>query len=294
MKVGTTIPNHWGVANVHDVVELAEQAERMHYASVWTMDHLLNVGRVRERLDDRPYWHPMGILTAVAMRTSRIELGTSVMVLPYHDPVGLAKYSATLDALSHGRVILGVGVGALVEEFEALGVPIKRRGALTDEYIDVIKDLWLNPDPSYQGGRFNFDNLKFSPVSTRTPHTPIWIGGFSQAALKRTARVGDGWHPNRIPAADYAKCVADLEAYAEHSGRTLADITLSLRMDLNPSTPVTAASVREFIDKIQPYRDAGLAHLVVAFTSGDVPRIHDWMSAIAEEAQLENGLMRYR
>ena len=155
-----------------------------------------------------------------------------------------------------------------------------------------LKTYGLTRTPATRG-RFNFENLKFSPVSTRTPHTPIWIGGSSQAALKRTARVGDGWHPNRIPAADYAKCVADLEAYAEHSGRTLADITLSLRMDLNPSTPVTAASVREFIDKIQPYRDAGLAHLVVAFTSGDVPRIHDWMSAIAEEAQLENGLMRY-
>jgi len=86
MKIGVTIPNHWGVENVHDVLALAVEAESLGYASVWTMDHLLNVGRVRDRLEERPYWHPLSILSAVAVMTSQVALGTSVMVLPYHDP----------------------------------------------------------------------------------------------------------------------------------------------------------------------------------------------------------------
>jgi alkanesulfonate monooxygenase SsuD/methylene tetrahydromethanopterin reductase-like flavin-dependent oxidoreductase (luciferase family) len=92
------------------------------------MDHLLNIGRVRDRLQDRPYWHPLAILSYVAATTERVLLGTSVMVLPYHDPVGLAKYAATLDWMSRGRLLLGVGVGALTQEFEALGIPVRRRG----------------------------------------------------------------------------------------------------------------------------------------------------------------------
>src|SRR5690348_2790197 len=115
MKIGVTVPNNWGVDNVLDVVALGEHAEELAFDSIWTMDHLLNIGFVRARLDNKPYYHPMGILSFLAARTSRILLGTSVMVLPYHNPIELAKYSATLDQLSGGRFILGVGAGGTRE-----------------------------------------------------------------------------------------------------------------------------------------------------------------------------------
>jgi alkanesulfonate monooxygenase SsuD/methylene tetrahydromethanopterin reductase-like flavin-dependent oxidoreductase (luciferase family) len=100
MKIGITVPNNWGVEDVRDVVALGQSAEQLGFDSIWTMDHLLNIGFVRDRLDNKPYYHPMAILSFLAARTTRITLGTSVMVLPYHNPIELAKYSATLDLVA--------------------------------------------------------------------------------------------------------------------------------------------------------------------------------------------------
>jgi len=121
VKIGITVPNNWGVEDVREVVALGQHAEQLGFDSVWTMDHLLNIGFVRDRLDNKPYYHPMGILTFLAARTTTITLGTSVMVLPYHNPIELAKYAATLDQLSGGRLILGVGAGGTRAESDALG-----------------------------------------------------------------------------------------------------------------------------------------------------------------------------
>src|SRR5690348_5091109 len=109
MKFGVTIPNSWGVADVQQVIALGRLAEELGYDSVWTMDHLLNIGFVRARLDDRPYYHPLATLTYLRAVTTRLSLGTSVLVLPYHNPIELANYPATLDHFSNGRLILGVG-----------------------------------------------------------------------------------------------------------------------------------------------------------------------------------------
>src|SRR5688572_27046514 len=133
MKFGVTIPNSWGVEDASEVIRLGKLAEELAYDSVWTMDHLLNIGFVRQRLEDRPYYHPLATLTYLAACTTTVLLGTSVLVLPYHNPIELAKYAATLDHLSKGRLVLGVGAGAMVEEFEALGIPLKDRGSLTNE-----------------------------------------------------------------------------------------------------------------------------------------------------------------
>jgi probable F420-dependent oxidoreductase len=281
MKLGVTIPNHWGVADVHQVLELAVEAETLGFDSIWTMDHLLNVGRVRERLEDRPYWHPMGVLSAAAVMTSRIELGTSVMVLPYHDPVGMAKYAATLDALSRGRFILGVGVGALREEFDALGVPFGRRGAMTDEAIAVMQDLWTNPSPDYQGGRYAVADLKFAPRPIQQPRLPLWIGGSSPAAVARTARVGDGWHPSNIDPQTYGEGAAVLREQATARGRDPAGIVLSARVDVDTAQPADATHVGRLWESIARYGAAGVSHMVLALTSGEVPRLREWMQAVA-------------
>jgi alkanesulfonate monooxygenase SsuD/methylene tetrahydromethanopterin reductase-like flavin-dependent oxidoreductase (luciferase family) len=190
MKFGVTIPNNWGIEDPQQVLELGPVAETLGYDSIWVMDHLFNNGYIRERLDDKPYYHPLATLSYLAATTKQVSLATSVLVLPYHNPVELAKYTATLDQMSGGRVILGVGVGAMTQEFEALGIPMRQRGSLTDESIAVMKELaarrrsragstrpvarmpgsgtWRRRRPRGAAAR--------SPMSARRP-APNWIAG---------------------------------------------------------------------------------------------------------------------
>ena len=203
MQFGVTVPNNWGIENVQEALAFGPLAEELGYDSVWVMDHLFNNGYIRERLDDKPYYHPLATLTYLSATTSRVLLGTSVLVLPYHNPVELAKYTATLDQMSGGRVALGVGVGAMTEEFEALNIPMSERASLTNECIRVMRELWENPAPSYHSRRWNFDDLRFSPKPVQRPHIPLWIGGASPGALRRAARMGDGWHPSGVSPEEY-------------------------------------------------------------------------------------------
>src|SRR5262249_13184417 len=153
-----------------------------------------NVGHVLERIGDAPYYEPLALLAYVAARTSRVRLGTSVLVLPYHNPIRLAKTAATLDVLSGGRLTLGVGVGAIETEMEALGTPFKQRGLYTDEAIEAMRVLWTQTTPRFDGLFSRFDGMPFSPKPVQAS-IPIVIGGVSRAAIRRAARVGDGWQP---------------------------------------------------------------------------------------------------
>ena len=142
MKFGFVIPNNWGLQDPGDVIDVATKAEQMGFNSVWVNHHVLHAGYVVERLDDRPYYDALTTLTYVAALTKRVRLGTSVLVLPYLNPVVLAKSLATLDVLSGGRLTVGVGVGALPQESDALSADYAHRGAYTDESISVMKALW--------------------------------------------------------------------------------------------------------------------------------------------------------
>ena len=193
MKFGVTIPNNWGIDDPQQVLAFGPLAEELGYDSVWVMDHLFNTGYIQERLQDKPYYHPLGTLFYLAATTKKVLLGTSVLVLPYHNPVELAKYTASLDQMSGGRVTLGVGVGAMTEEFQALGIPMRQRASLTNECINLMRELWSSPSPSYHSRRWDFSDLYFSPKPVQKPHIPIWVGGSSPGALQRAATLGDGW-----------------------------------------------------------------------------------------------------
>ena len=136
------------------------------------------------------------MLAFLAGQTSRIGLGTSVMIVPHRNPLVAAKSIATLDVLSGGRVILGVGVGWLREEFEVLDLPpFDERGAVTDEYLRAFIELWTSDNPSFHGKYVQFDDISFLPKPVQKPHPPIWIGGESRPAIRRAAQLGNGWHP---------------------------------------------------------------------------------------------------
>ena len=292
-QIGVTIPNNWGVADPQQVLELGPEAEQMGYDSLWVMDHLFNTGYIRERLEDRPYYHPMAMLSYMSATTSRVTLGTSVLVLPYHNPVELAKYAATLDQMSGGRVTLGVGVGAMTEEFEALGIPMSQRGSLTNECINLMRELWASAKPEYHSRNWDFSDLYFSPKPAQAS-IPLWVGGSSPGALRRTARLGDGWHPTGLSPEDFAVGRAEIPSLARAAGRNPDDIAMSTRVEVEvhggPSSQRAASRARLPGDDtgalragLEAFSEAGVEHFILALNSGDIPAIRSLMAKIADE-----------
>jgi probable F420-dependent oxidoreductase len=293
MKFGVTIPNNWGIEDPQQVLAFGPLAEELGYDSVWVMDHIFNNGYIRERLDGKPYYNPLATLSYLAATTKNVLLGTSVLVLPYHNPIELAKYTATLDQISGGRVTLGVGVGAMTEEFNALGISMKRRGSLTNECIDIMKELWTNEDPSYHSRRWNFSNLKFSPKPLQKPHIPIWVGGASPGALQRAATMGDGWHPSGVVAEDYSISRRNIQELAVAAGRDPESLTWSARVEVEahgaPSSDraatrarISGSNVDQMIAGIAAYQTAGVEHVIFALNTGEVARITELMETIAQ------------
>ena len=236
MNIGISLLNNWGIEDAQALVGLAERAEALGFDSVWTHDHVFNVGHVFDRIGGRPYYEPLTLLSFVAARTSRVRLGTSVLVLPYHNPVRLAKTAATLDVLSGGRLILGVGVGAIENEMEAMGTPFKERGAFTDEAIAAMRNLWTEEDPRFDGRYSRFAGMKFSPKPLQKP-IPIVIGGVSRAAIRRAARLGDGWQPLGLSPEALGQGIATLREELRACGRDPAQVPVSIAMSITASTP---------------------------------------------------------
>lgn len=293
MKFGVTIPNNWGVEDVRQVLAMGPLAEDLGYDSIWVMDHLFNTGYIRERLDDKPYYHPLATLSHLTATTTRVGLGTSVLVLPYHNPVELAKYTATLDHMSGGRVLLGVGVGAMTEEFEALGVSMRQRGALTNECIAIMKELWTNPDPSYHSSRWHFSDLKFAPKPVQKPHIPLWIGGSSPGAMKRAATMGNGWHPSGLTPEQFNVGREEVRKMASAAGRDPDSLVMSMRVEVEvhgkPSSQraqghsrLPGNDIEEMIAGIWAYESAGVQHIVLALNSGDIPKLTALMEDVAK------------
>ncbi|MFZ9080508.1 MAG: LLM class flavin-dependent oxidoreductase, partial [Alphaproteobacteria bacterium] len=151
MKLGYSLPSNQGFEDPLDIISLAEKAEAVGLNSVWTSEHLFHSSYIADRLDNRPYYEPLSILSAVAMRTKTVRLGTTVIVLPWHDPPRLGKTVATLDKLSNGRVDLGVGVATTEDEYVNLGVDFKTRGKRANEILSALQVLWTQEIPEYSG-----------------------------------------------------------------------------------------------------------------------------------------------
>ena len=294
MKLGVTVPNNWGISDPQQVLAFGPLAEELGFDSVWVMDHLFNTGYIRERLEDKPYYHPLGTLSYLAATTKRVLLGTSVLVLPYHNPVELAKYTASLDQMSGGRVTLGVGVGAMTEEFQALGIPMRQRASLTNESIKLMRELWSSPSPSYHSRRWEFSDLYFSPKPVQKPSIPIWVGGSSPGALQRVATLGDGWHPSGVSPEEYSLAKREIEDLAVAAGRDPAQLTWSIRVEVEvhggPSSDRAANRSRlpgndpaGMAAAIEAYGNAGVEHVILALNSGDVDSLTRVMETVGTE-----------
>jgi probable F420-dependent oxidoreductase len=272
VRLGFSLHNNQGIEDVQALVDLAVRAEALGLDSVWVHDHVFNVGHVRERIGNRPYYEPLTLLSYVAARTSRVRLGTSVLVLPYHHPVRLAKAAATLDVLSGGRLILGVGVGAIEQELQAMGTPFKERGAFSDEAIQIMRTLWTDDEPRFEGRYARFAGMPFSPKPVQSPSIPIVVGGVSRAAIRRAARLGDGWQPLGLSPEALRDGMTTLREEARAHGRDATDIPVSLAMTLGPGRPGRATlgtDRNEIARKAQAYADLGVDALLVSAVTAD-------------------------
>jgi len=286
MQIGLSLFNNWGIEDVQALVQLASRAEALGFASVWVHDHVFNAGHVFRRIGHKPYYEPRTLLSYVAARTERVGLGTSVLVLPYHNPIRLAKTAATLDVLCGGRLMLGVGVGAVAPESEAMGSPFAERGAITDEAIAVMKELWTQEDPSFAGKYHRFSGMPFSPKPVQQPHIPILIGGNSRAAIRRAVRLGDGWHPLAVSPERLAQAIRDLHGQAQAAGRAISEIPVSLSIPLGPSSAHRAAlgtEPGEIIQTIQAYADVGVQLLAISGQTDQMTEILPAMDLLARE-----------
>ena len=290
MRFGFVIPNNWGFENPQDVIKIAPKAESLGYDSVWVNHHIFNTGYIQDRLGNKPYYDALTTLTYAAAMTTRVRLGTTVLVLPYLNPMVLGKAIATLDQFSGGRVILGVGVGAIEPETTAVGTDYHTRGAYSSESIRIMKELWTSDSPSYEGRFFQFSDLPFSPKPYQKPHPPIWVGGISDGALRRAARLGDGWHPIRMTPEAMSPHLEKLKGYLHTAGRDPSDLTISVRSEVrvldsasdSDNNPLIGTP-DQILRSVEAFEKLGVEEIMVQVSSPDPSDADTVMEAFAEK-----------
>jgi probable F420-dependent oxidoreductase len=306
MEIGFFLPTRGPLATPEGVRSLARRGEDLGFDIIGVPDHVVIPTRIAPHY---PYsdtgdfpgggagdcLDQLALLGFLAGQTSKVRLLTSIMVVPHRPAVLAAKMLATVDVLSGGRVTVGCGAGWMREEFEAIGAPpFDERGAVVDEYIRAFRELWTTPAPAFDGSYVRFSHISFLPQPVQKPHPPIWIGGESAPAMRRAARLGDGWYPigsnPRYPLDTlerYRDALARLRQYAEQSDRDPAEITLAycaLRWsgsgygaDAAAGDAATSDGGRRLLSgapeqvagDIDALQDLGVRHLVLNFQSAE-------------------------
>jgi probable F420-dependent oxidoreductase len=251
MQLGIHLPHIGRKASPDNIRRAAIQAEELGFDDVWVSEHII-VPKNAPYPPSANFWDPVLTLTWAAAATRRVRLGTSVLVLPMRHPLPLAKELATLQNLSNGRLILGAGVGWLEAEFDALGVPFKERGRRMDEGIAMMRAVWSQDPVSFDAKWIpaKIEAMRSQPLPVAP--IPIWIGGSSDAAIKRALRL-DGWHGSRVTPEQAPAMVKRLRA-----DRPGAGFTISIRVGCN------ASNVAGMYDALRLYRDAGIQHVMTA------------------------------
>lgn len=196
MKVGVNLVNFGSAATPEVLAKWVEVVETLGFHHLMTSDHVTITPDVQQRFP-APFYEPLTTLGWLAGITGDISIGASVIILPYRSPLEVARAFANIDQLSGGRCILGVGVGWARDEYAALNVPFEKRGAIANEYLAAIRQLWTEDISSFDGEFIRFTEVHAAPMPVQSPHPPIWVGGASDAAIRRAVRFGDAWHPFR-------------------------------------------------------------------------------------------------
>ena len=282
MKYGVILPNVGPLAHIDSLAHIAQNAERLGYDGVFLSDHIAIPTNLRSaypyRSDGRfpltagdRILEPVTTLAYLAAVTTRLRLGFSVLVLPYRHPALNAKMLGTLDVISHGRLIVGAGVGWMEEEFMALDSDFAARGAVTDEHIALLRAFWTNPEPDVRGAHYNVSGLGMAPMPVSRPHPPIWTGGISPPALRRAAQLADGWHGVRQSPQDVSRVIRRIGELRASRGEGMEGFTISLRAGLDVTDEPFMGSSRtplrgcpeQVAGDLAEYSRAGLEYLVV-------------------------------
>ncbi len=302
MNIGLSIPR---LPDAEGIRRFSQRAEELGFESVMSGDHILlptegtnqypyTADGSFQRPVDEPFLETMTMLGFMAACTKTIKLGSTVIILPYRNPVVQAKMFASLDVLSNGRMICGVGVGWLEKEFETLGVPYAERGPMSDEYLEIFRCLWTQPEPDFYGRYFDIEGIQFNPKPVQS-RLPIWVGGHSRAALRRTARFGDCWHTTRQTPDFVAENLPYLREQTERAGRDPASVSISLKRSLHftdlganegrsiRTGGVVIATTQEVIDDVYYCREAGIDQLTYDFRVEGIDACIEVMEHLAAE-----------
>ena len=317
MDYGFNLPNGGPLAVPEHITTLAQRGEALGYRLLAIPDHIIVPKGIASTYPYSPdgtlnfptllageCLEPIALMAYLAGITQQARLLTSVMVVPYRQPVLTAKLFSTIDLLSRGRVVVGIGAGWLAEEFPPVGAPpFEARGRATDEYLEIYKELWTAEEPRYDGEFTSFDDILFHPKPVQKPHPPIWVGGESKPAKRRTVRHGDAWFPigcnPRFPldtVGRFAASLGDLRAMAEKEGRDPASIDLGYWAVWYGASaePVKAGtgermllsgSAEDIAGDIQALRGLGVRHLLLQFLRTTIEETLDAMTWFAEEVR---------
>jgi len=302
MKLGVFLPISGRATGPDTLMEAARSAEAQGFDAVWSADRVVTPWTIKTSYPysenhefivppDRPFLDSFTCLAFLAACTEKIMLGISVLVLPYRHPLYWTRVAASIERLSRGRLIMGVGVGWMEEEFEALGVSFKDRGRMTDEQLQILSSLWTEEHISYNGQFYRFQDLAFYPKPVQQPRIPIWVGGEGSAAQRRTAKYGDAWFPYYVaitPAELRAGYENTLRLAAE-AGRDPAQVKLTCCLGIEGTRePVPQdesrlrGSPEQLVEALRAYRDIGVEHIALQFI---VPRWPDRVEQIERFAQ---------
>ena len=301
------MPSRGDMASPENLRTLAQRAESLGFDSAWVSDHIILPRKVDSFYPyaadgvatfrpDEDYYDPLATLNFLAGCTQKIRLGTHVLILPYRNPVLTAKMLSTLDVLSGGRVILGAGVGWMEEEFQALGLDTyAQRGAVTDEYIQLFKELWTKDNPEFHGEHYQLSESGFQPKPVQKPHPPIWIGGHTNPAIRRAAKYGDGWMPIglRPPAIlepeELAEKIARLRRLTVRAGRPEDAVSLcfstGVTFDNSPGATRRMMSGRaeQIAADLRQYQDLGVRNFILGFPGDSVAALDEAMEQFSKQ-----------
>ncbi|MCC7364938.1 MAG: LLM class F420-dependent oxidoreductase [Dehalococcoidia bacterium] len=278
MQIGVHLPHLGRQADRDHLIRFAREADQLGIESAWTSDHIAWPTEVHSKYPytkdgsfpapfNVPWLDPIGTLLFVAGCTERIRLGTTVMIMGYRPPVQTAKLWSTLDVVSGGRAILGVGVGWMREEFEILGMPYDNRGARADEQLEIFEKLFTEPLPSYNGKYYSFPEIGFQPKPVNG-HIPVWVGGTTEAAFRRTVRFGDGLHGAFTPVKELGEHWQRVQQLCAEEGRDGSKLELSIRLYLDwdgtaEEAKSLSSNVDQMVNRAGEYAEVGVSHIIL-------------------------------
>ena len=289
MQFGVFLPISGRATGPDTLMEAARSAEAQGFDAVWSADRVVTPWQIQTPYPysenhefivppDRPFLDSLTCLAFLAGCTEKITLGISVLVLPYRHPLYWTRVAVSIERLSKGRLIMGVGVGWMEEEFAAQGVAFKDRGRMTDEQLQIVSRLWTEEHISFQGKHYQFEDIAFYPKPIQQPRIPIWVGGEGISAQRRAGRYGDAWFPYfvTITPAELRAGYAAVQQIATEAGRDPAQVRLTCcrpievtRSPVPQDESVLRGTPEQLVEALKVYQQVGVDHLALQFM---VPR----------------------